>query len=90
MNEKQSPANKLLLFIYPVMEFLLLVLIGMFGYYFYQYGPRTRLIAIVPFSLYVGYRFVSRSWILWKFMSSEAVKEEQPDDQQVEDPSGTQ
>ncbi len=62
------------------MEFLLLILIGMFGYFFYRQGSHIRLIAIVPFLIYVLYRFISRTRILWDAVNNNTEETAEPDD----------
>jgi len=72
VKDKRSLPNKLLLVVYPIMEFLLLIMIGMVGYYFLEHGPQSRLIAVIPFLIYVLYRFISRTRILWSSLMSES------------------
>lgn len=84
-----KPIPKLiLLIVYPIMEFLLLIAVGIFSYLCYKEGKIALFIVTGLFSVYVLWRFIDRlkKLVNWLNRSSEEVTEE---DNAEEDASPT-
>ncbi len=78
MNHERSLANKILLFVFPLIYLLMLVAMVLFGYYVRDNA--LKLIAVGVFSLYLLYRFLNRLQKLYQEMFR-STSDEQTEDE---------